>query len=404
MKETAEIYGRVFAETQKKIAGLAADKKLEDAAWEEMRLAMTGPGSVMNLSFEDAMKSINRAEREEIQRLQKNIDAVKVNSPGAPPRAMVVADNAKPHEPRIFIRGNPGRPGEKVQRRFIGMLAEGENKPFTNGSGRLELAQKIVSKENPMTGRVLANRIWRWHMGQAIVSSTSDFGVRGEKPTHPELLDWLTWRLLESDWSIRDLHRAIVLSATYRQSSQPVKDFTEKDPENLLVWKSVRKRLDMEQMRDSILWAAGTLNMRMGGKPFEIAAQPASTRRTVYGLIDRYNIPEFLRIFDYPDPDSSSPGRPRTSVPQQSLYLMNSPFIQEQTRKLAASGPVAEAKDDAGRVKALYRQVYAREPDAGELAEAAAFLEAERKAGGKWNEIEKLAQVLLLSNEFMFVD
>jgi YD repeat-containing protein len=259
---------------------------------------------------------------------------------------------------------------------------------LTNGSGRLDLAQEIASAKNPLTARVFANRVWSWHFGSPLVSTPSDFGVRTASPVHRDLLDWLAASFVEHGWSVKQLHRWIVLSSTYRQSSDANVQALAVDPDNQLFHHFQRRRLEFEALRDTLLAAAGTLDLQAGGLPDDLMKEPFTTRRTVYAFIDRQNLPGMLRTFDYPNPDVSSAGRFATTVPQQALFMLNSPFVQEQARALVRNvegrarrpgapgdggrdGPVPP---EAARVRALYRIVYQREPDAGELELARAFL------------------------------
>jgi hypothetical protein len=308
---------------------------------------------------------------------------------------MVLVDNDQPTEPVIFIRGNAGRRGDPVPRRFPQIL-EPEGTPFKNGSGRLELAQAITDPTNPLTARVIANRVWAWHFGTALVSTPSDFGARSDPPSHPELLDYLASRLMEEGWSLKALHREILLSAVWQQASVDRPEARAVDPENHLYWRMNRRRHEFEAQRDAWLFAAGRLNNAMGGKPQDIETQPFSTRRTVYALIDRNNLPGLLRAFDYPSPDVSTAERPQTTVPQQALFGMNSPFVQQMASALAAR--TADIADPTTRVERLFELSLARKPT-GE--EGAALREAVESQTLGW---ENIAQILLMANEFAFVD
>lgn len=291
--------------------------------------------------------------------------------------AMAVEDVEKPGEGRIFKRGNPGNLGDVAPRRFLLALSP-KNQPrpeWTAGSGRLELARSIASPQNPLTARVFVNRVWRWHFGQGIVRTPSDFGKQGEKPTHPELLDYLASQFVADGWSVKKLHRRILLSATYQQSSQFDAKSYAVDPENLLLWRQNRKRLDLEQIRDSLLSASGKLNIKtIGGPAEEMWNAPFMTRRALYGKIERQNLPQTFRTFDFASPDSTNAGRFVTTVPQQSLYFLNSPLAIEQARTLAALPEISTAKEDSVRVRNLYRRLFSRSPLPEELALGIRFL------------------------------
>ncbi|HEX6986228.1 MAG TPA: DUF1553 domain-containing protein, partial [Planctomycetaceae bacterium] len=259
---------------------------------------------------------MSRGEKDRYGGLQTEIDRLAVKSPHAPPRAMVLVDSERLYDPRVFVRGNPARPGDPVPRRFLEVLAGEERPPFPHGSGRLDLAKAITARENPLTARVLVNRVWMHHFGRPLVDSPSDFGLRTAPPTHPELLDWLAAEFVEGGWSVKRLHRMILLSAAYRQSSA-VSDFGSRiadsdrdnpqsgipnpqsvDPENRLLGRMNRRRLDLEAMRDSMLALAGRLDRRIGGRPVDVAGDPLNPRRTLYGLVDRQSLPGMYRAFD----------------------------------------------------------------------------------------------------------
>ncbi|MEC9032251.1 MAG: DUF1553 domain-containing protein, partial [Planctomycetota bacterium] len=334
----------------------------------------------------------------------KKLPAIGAIYPGAhstkePQRAMSLEDLPKPVNPRIFKRGKSSNPGDHVPRRFLEVLSPGERKPYANGSGRLELAQSIASERNPLTARVIVNRIWKHHFSNAIVRTPSDFGIRGDKPTHPDLLDWLASRFIEDGWSIKTLHRRILLSATYRQGSGLRPEYYLEDPQNLLLWRVTPIRLEFEAMRDSMLQAAGRLDRNMGGASVDIFKRPFSNRRTIYKFIDRQNLPATLRNFDFAIPDSTSPGRYQTTVPQQALYLMNGPFAEEQAKKVVELPLYSGVSDPGKKVTLLYRYIYARRPDPEEMALALKYLQDNTPE--KWTNYVK---TLLLANEFVFLD
>jgi len=347
--------------------------------------------------------------QEKRRELRNKLDQLNA-SEGSLPRAMVLVDAPTPVKPRVFLRGNAGRLGEEVDRRFVSVLAGGNPQPFKQGSGRLELARAIASPENPLTARVFVNRVWARHFGRGLVRTPGDFGVKGDTPTHPELLDWLATRFIDDGWSIKKLHRRIMLSAAYQQSSAEQLNGAKADPDNRLVWRQNRQRLDFEAMRDSLLWASGQLDQKVGGRPVEIAKPPFAKRRTLYGFIDRQNLPGLFRTFDFASPDVTSAQRFVTTVPQQALFMLNSPFVIEQARALVAKpefgkgAPVSEAQ-----IQQLYTQVYARRAEPEEVATALRFLAtpelaAEPASQTTLTPLEKYAQVLLASNEFVFVD
>ncbi len=356
------------------------------------------------LPRDSAKAFLNREERDQSRELLKKIDALNAG-PLAPPHAMALADGPIV-EPHVFKRGNPGMPGEQVPRRFIAVLSGGKPEPFKQGSGRLELAQAIASKDNPLTARVMVNRVWAHHFGKGLVRTPGDFGLRGDAPTHPELLDWLAARFVADGWSVKSLHRRIMLSAAYRQGSDEDPKALLADPENRLVWRMNRRRLDFEATRDSLLCVAGKLDPAMGGRPVEITAQPFPRRRTVYSFIDRQNLPSVFRTFDFASPDTTSPQRYVTTVPQQALFLMNSPFVIEQARALVADPRFKQSPASVDQVQELYARIFARRAESAEVESALRFLAqaAEPSGPAPLTQWEKYAQVLLETNEFAFVD
>jgi hypothetical protein len=405
--------------------------KLPDPAWESLRQALFGDKGSLRVSPDAMREFLDQEQAGQLDQLSGVIVHLESTHPGAPARAMVINDAPKPVDPRVFTRGNPGRPGPAVPRRFLRLLAEPNRPPFKKGSGRLELAQAITDPKNPLTARVLVNRVWLWHFGKGLVDTPSDFGLRSDAPTHPELLDYLAGDFIASGWSLKSLHRRIMLSSTYRQRSEIRADGMRLDPENRLVWRFNRQRLDFESMRDSLLAVSGVLDSTIGGPPASITEPPLSKRRTVYGYVDRQNLDGLYRTFDFAVPDATSARRFVTTVPQQALFLMNSPFLHEQTRRLASSTAFAaenspatpstgSAADPAEGVRQLYRRVLGRSPEPDELGLAVEFVRRQTTTGPTpltaWSSAppiqpsplltawEQLSQVLLLTNEFMFVD
>jgi mono/diheme cytochrome c family protein len=406
--DVARIYGGLLTnviDRWKELGGNAeALTKLADDT-RQLAEVFLNEDSPTSVDRNDTRQYFNRADRNKYQELQKKADSFVANSPFAPPRAMVVNDNPRPTEPRVLIRGNPARPGNPVPRQFLLVVAGNERQPFANGSGRLELAQSIASPDNPLTRRVIVNRLWMHHFGEPLVTSPSDFGIRCEPPSHPQLLDALASDLLESNWSLKNIHRQLVCSATYRQASLDRPDCRAADPENRLLWRMNRRRLEFEAARDTLLAISGQLDQTMFGRAVELTKSPFPRRRAVYGFIDRQDLPNLYRVFDLASPDSSSPRRPRTTVPQQALFLMNSPFVIEQAKALAAQPTVAAASDSDAKITTLYREIFNRPPDSEELAIGRDYLTATSPPDTKQlSPLEQYAQLLLLTNEVMYVD
>jgi hypothetical protein len=294
----------------------------------------------------------------------------------------------------VYARGNGAAPGtEIIPRRFLGVLAKDPNEKYTHGSGRFDLAEKIVTDAAPLAARVIVNRVWGWHFDKHLVATPSDFGDRGERPTHPELLDDLAARFIANGWSLKWLHREILLSSTYRQSSKPRTDGEEIDAANQLLWRMNPRRLDIEAYRDSMLEAAGLLKTDVGGPSVDIeGAGPNANRRTVYAKISRSRTNDLLRNYDFPIPMQHSPTRVLTITPLQQLFVMNSPFVEQAAAAMAKA--VETETDNAAKVRALYRKALTRNPTGAELDAALTYLNTAPLA--------RFAQVLLASNEEIF--
>ena len=317
---------------------------------------------------------------------------------------MAMADRPNPQNSHVAKRGNPSNPGEEVPRRFLEVLSTPASAPFTNGSGRLDLARAIASPENPLTARVFVNRIWLQHFGEGLVGTPGDFGVRTEAPVQRELLDFLAASFMENGWSTKTLHRWILLSSTYQQTSAPDPASAKADPDNRYLHHMNRRRLDFEAMRDTLLAVSGKLDLKVGGLPVDLVTEPFSPRRTVYGLIDRQNLPGLFRTFDFANPDVSSQRRFHTTVPQQALFMMNSPFVIEQARELVCRDEVRRTENLAAKIQALCQLVWQRPAERDEIRLAEQFIAAQPATGTNLSPLEKYAQVLLLSNELAFAD
>ncbi len=302
--------------------------------------------------------------------LQREIGGLEMNHPGAPPRAHVVTDVANPKDYPVLLRGEVQNEGEIVPRRFLEVLSPDPKKRavWKKGSGRLELAQAIADPKNPLTARVLVNRLWQQHFGAGFVSSPDDLGHMGGTPVHPELLDWLATKFIEEGWSIKKLQRTILLSSTYQQDSQPNAAGLAADPDNKLLWHYGVRRMEFEEIYDSLLAIAGTLDPAIGGRPVTPASEGFAKRRALYFLIDRRNPPELLTQFDFPNPDTPSGKRFTTTVPQQALFLMNSPLVIETARKLTHRPDFTRFERDEDRVSLLYMAIFQRPPSDEEIA------------------------------------
>ncbi len=306
--------------------------------------------------------------RRDLSRNQHTIAELELNHKGAPMRAMVLEDASRGHDSPLFIRGEAGNRGEQVPRRFLQLLS-GPNRPaFTSGSGRLELATGIASPNNPLTPRVLINRLWQHHFGEGFVPTPDDLGTMSDPPSHPELVDYLALNLQTNGWSIKKIHRQILLSSTYQQSSASNPRYAQIDPGNRLLWRANIRRLEYEPLRDSLLAIGGLLDTNLGGRPVNMRQHPEITRRAVYDFVDRANISDTMINFDFATPEFVTGVRHETTVPQQALFLMNSPLVIELVRRLVAMPDFVSISDDAGRVKFLYERIYQRLPTPEETA------------------------------------
>ncbi len=412
LAELAAVYGRVVLEVAPEWAGgpLVEDEPALDLLG--VRAVLGTEGSPFIVPRAEVMRLADRAEQTEQRKRLRDISRHYAEAAGGPPRGMVLLDQ-QPRDSRILVRGNPSRPGDVVMRRLPNLF--GGRELSRGSSGRLDLAQAIVAAENPLTARVIVNWVWTHHMGAGLVATPGDFGLRGEPASHPELLDDLARRFIEEGrWSLRWLHREIVLSSTFRQSSGNRVEAEAADPDNRLFARANRRRLDWESWRDSLLVAAGTLDRgQAGGRGMDVLKAESMTRRTIYGFLDRQNVPGMLRTFDVANPDTAVHVRLRTTVPQQSLAVLNAPLVVEAARRLAARS-AADGQGDDAFVDAVWRNALSRRPSAEERAAAVGWLtrEAATPASGTaaantpqgFDRFQRLAQAVLATAEFQFVD
>jgi cytochrome c553 len=317
------------------------------------------------------------------------INALDLTHPGGPGTAMTVADAEKPRDTNVYLRGDRNKKGAVAPRQFLEILAGPDRQPFYEGSGRRELALAIANRTNPLTPRVLVNRVWLHHFGAGIVSSPDDFGNMAEKPTHPELLDWLSMRFMDDGWSLKKLHKRILMSATYRQSANPqvnalvaqkgAVDPLKIDAANKYLWHANLRRLDFESIRDSMLMLTGKMDTTLGGRPVNITEDPISYRRSIYGYIDRERLSDLQSQFDFADPDMANSKRGSTIVPQQALFFMNNELSIVVARAVAARPEVTGASSEDVRIAQLYKIMYQRSPTVAELKFARDFV---RKVAG----------------------
>jgi hypothetical protein len=412
LRPLAEVYARLIARVAPENAGGAAPASDEPAALADLRKLFGAQGTPLVVPRSEALRIANRAEETELRKRKKAITRHQAEAAGGPPRAMVLVDADKPVDSHVFLRGNPGRRGELVERRLPALLGGGS--VDRGSSGRLDLARAIVAADNPLAARVLVNWVWTHHFGRGLVDTPGDLGLRGEPPVHPDLLDDLARRFLdEGKQSLRWLHREIVTSHAWRQSSAPRPELADRDPDDRLFARGLRRRLDWEAWRDSLLVAAGTLDRaHRGGPAVDPLVEGSMHARSVYGRLDRQDVPGILRVFDIANPDTAVHVRPRTTVPQQSLAVLNAPLVVAAARHTAArvDREAGDAASDADKIVALWRVALARSPTAAETRLAADWLAAEAAQDAASPEPEglspweRLAHAVLASAEFQFVD
>ncbi len=350
-----------------------------EAKWKTL---LHGPEAPPEVPVEDFPSIMNEGDSNTVRNLQWQYEQMLNDAAYRGSKAIVLGAQDKPviKPSFIFTRGNQNDPGAETRRCFPSVLIAGPE-CFENGSGRLELAKAITSERNPVAARVMVNRVWQHLFGEGLVRTPSDYGIRGDLPTHPQLLDTLAAEFMKDGWSMKRLIRRMVLSGTYQQSSADRVEARQKDPENKLLWRMPRRRLDFEALRDSMLSVSGKLDGTIGGQPISIVTIPTDPRRTVYSMIERERPLALLKTFDVADPEQHSPQRYQTTVPQQGLFLLNSPFAGEMAHALAA-----RARD----VQDLYRLALGREASAMEVQQAQQFwnLRMEEQAkpeAGTWS-------------------
>ena len=382
LKDAAQIYSRLFTEIDQEwrarsdATNQPAATVLADADAESLRQVLYGKDAPPNIPRDQYSRIFDVPTSQKVRALQRKIVELDATHRGAPARAMALQDRPSSGNTRVFLRGSPDNQGPEAPRAFPAFLAGPKPAPFQHGSGRLELAEAIASRDNPLTARVMVNRVWMHHFGASLVGTPSDFGLRAEAPVQRELLDYLAARFMADGWSIKQLHRLLLLSSTYQQSSLPNAEAERRDPGNQLYWRMNRQRLEFEPMRDTLLSVAGNLDLQPGGQAVNIIDEPTVPRRSVYGYIDRQNLPGLLRAFDFASPDTSNPRRFYTTVPQQALFLMNSPFAIRQAKSLIDRPDVQATTAEDARVRKLYQLAFQREPTPAEQQFAREFLAA----------------------------
>jgi Protein of unknown function (DUF1553)/Protein of unknown function (DUF1549)/Planctomycete cytochrome C len=431
LSDAANVYGKVFAEQHRlwlqsllETANEAVPggtvlpddhpghQVINSSSHRQIRHYLYAPSTPFDVPDEEAVRLTNRTINDLISGKKGAIHQLNLSSPGSPPRAMIVEEDPAPKETRIFLRGNPLARGEVVQPRFLSVLSGDQTPAYENRQRRLSLARSVISDSNPLTARVLVNWAWQNHFGSGLVRTPDDFGTRGQAPTHPELLDYLADQFRKNGWSIKWLHRQIMLSQAYHQAAIENEHSRQVDPENQLLWRMPRRRLDFESMRDSMLAVCDELDTTMGGRPIDLNASPAIPRRSVYGFINRDIIANLMSTFDTANPNACTAKRPETTVPQQTLFALNSDFIQDRALRLAALTKQMNPGSDEDRIVAMVRRALCRNPTESEIDRAKTFLNdavtSKTTPDGAVADPERswrlLAHALMASNEFTFLD
>lgn len=376
-------------------------------------------------------EAVKQAKDEEKKKLEKSRDDARKlaeqNGKAALPfeQAYAVAEGKKIENVAVQLKGDPAKPGDMVPRRFLTVLNGAAVPAEDKSSGRLQLSNWILDRSNPLTARVMANRIWSYHFGKGLVPTPNDFGKQGKAPTHPELLDWLATQFIESGWSIKAMHRTIMLSRTYQLASQRSEDALQRDPANELLSAYPRRRLDAEAIRDTLLVLGGELDQSPAGPhPFPPQTEWGFTqhnpfkatydtkRRSVYLMTQRIQRHPYLAIFDGADPATSTPQRTTSTTPLQALYLLNDSLVHEEAKQFAQR-LVKDQKTDEARLSRAYLLVFGRPAEKNELGNGEKFLGAVREklkaSGTPEDKLEQeawqaLVRVLFRLNEFVYID
>lgn len=385
------------------------------------RLRAAGKGVELPAKPEDSYPEETRTR---LQQMREALAKLEKEAPEVP--SALGVEEGTVVEGRILIRGNHITPGAAVARRFPRVLATSSAPPIAkNRSGRLELARWLVVGKHPLTARVMVNRIWRWHFGEGLVATPDNFGTMGDRPVHPELLDWLASRFIEEGWSLKRIHRLIMLSSTYRMSSAYDKRAVQVDPEDRFHWRWPPRRLEAEAVRDFLLAAGAVLDPAMGGPVLHVKNREYlfdhtsidktrydSRRRSIYLPVIRNNVYDVFQLFDFPDPDVPSGHRATTTVALQALFMMNSDLVDEVAEIMAGRVLRRETWDDPRRVRELFESAYGRHPTSADMSQALAFVSRYSQATDLGEECDlrrrllawqAYCKALLSSNEFISI-
>lgn len=409
-------YQKAQAENKKSLPDKPMFEAGDDRFFDGVYFDAEGP---FNISPKDKTK-FTAAQQERISELQKKLEALKKSAPAEPEVACAIEDGEPVKQP-VFIRGDYNSHGEDAPKAFPAILAAFDTKPNFTGSGRLQLAEWMVQPEHPLTGRVMVNRIWQWHFGEGLVRTPDNFGKTGERPTHPELLDYLSREFVKRGWSMKAMHRLMMLSSAYQMASVNPALAADADPDNRLLTRFNRRRLMVEEMRDGLLAIGGTIDLTMGGSLQQgrgtdgennqgrLSLNPEKVkRRTVYLPLRRANLSTLLNLFDFGDATSMAGKRQLTNVSTQALFWLNSEFLTDRSAEVAQSLLAQAGATDAARVESLYLHVLNRQAEKDEIEQALKYVSAFRqKFAGEQAETkawQSLCRVVMASNDFLYVD
>ncbi|MCU0719555.1 MAG: PSD1 and planctomycete cytochrome C domain-containing protein, partial [Pirellula sp.] len=396
LREVADLYGRVFAKVREERDSMGANglgrkvtnsRLLQSEPFLKVMYDTSSPCEIPDEDIVSIEGFFDSPTCTELWRLQGEVDRWRINNNPNQRVAVGLFDRKEIVSPRIFKRGVPANKGNMVGLHYLSMFAKnrtGIPTPFRMGSGRWELADQITDSANPLTPRVWVNRLWQHFFGQGIVKSTSDFGLRSDNPSHPELLDWLAIDLVKNGWSTKTIIRKIVLSKAYQSSSgigfrdrTEVMRMAEIDPENRLLWRHSPRRLRWEEQCDAVLKGSGVLEMPLRfEQERRVAGSEGSTRRALYGFVDRQFLPNALRVFDFANPDLSIGRRSETTIPQQALYFLNSSFVANNVRTIAKNTRFeSESAQRENSIELLFQTLLQRPPTNSEVRLGVQFLE-----------------------------
>ena len=408
---------KVIQEGKKKSAsGKPTFEAGDDRFFQAVYFAAGGP---FGISAKDKSK-FTEAQNQRLAELQKEIETLKKTAPAEPELACAIEDS-EPVAQKVFVRGDYNSPGEEAPKAFPAILTAFDTRPNFSGSGRLQLAEWMTQPEHPLTSRVMTNRLWQWHFGEGLVRTPDNFGKMGDKPSHPELLDFLSREFVKSGWSIKAMHRLIMSSNAYQMAAVNPSLSADADTDNRLLTRFNRRRLSVEELRDGLLAIEGSIDFTMGGSlqsgrgtdgennQGRLSLNPEKLkRRTVYIPLRRANLPTLLNLFDFGDATTMGGKRQLTNVSTQALFWLNSEFLTDRSTAMAKALLSDASLNDSARVESFYLKVLNRKAEKEEIEQALKYVAAFKQKGSGENAEAKvwqsLCRVLMASNDFLYVD